>query len=58
MVRIWGSKVKWSGHSLKVYDERDKVVAESNLKIFKSHLNQDVQVCIATYGQNLVWQIK
>ena len=49
VVRERGSKVdyaRWSGHSLKVLDGRDKLVVESNPTILKSHLNQDVQVCI------------
>ena len=44
-----GSKVnyaRWSGHSLKLLNGKDKMVVESNPTVLKSHLNQDVQFCI------------
>ena len=47
VVREQGSKVnyaRWSGHSLKVLDGKDKLVVELNPTVLKSHLNQDVQV--------------
>ena len=52
-----GSKVnyaRWSSHSLKVLHGKDKLVVESNPTILKSHLNQDVQVCIINMNYAII----